>query len=208
LSGAVALGNFELLGESGIGLVGEGYLYERERRLAIGAANYFSFVHPGRTIRFTVVRSESAGSLIVRSKVTPNEESAPSTALLDYVLDVGDKPEILNTYDQLSGPVGKARKAARSLIPIQYDVLHQIRTDVEERRLRVKKLPRTRAGLSGAMDLRGPDVPVAKTLPDADVLVITSENEGLTLTSSKRGHRSVDVPYFTEGRPLEGFLED
>jgi glycosyltransferase involved in cell wall biosynthesis len=52
---------------------------------------------------------------------------------------------------------------------------------------------RTRMGLSGAMDLRGPDVPVAKTLADSDVLVITSENEGLTLTSFEASAAGIPV---------------
>ncbi|MGY1662193.1 glycosyltransferase [Geodermatophilus sp. SYSU D00705] len=42
---------------------------------------------------------------------------------------------------------------------------------------------RARLGLSGAVELRGPDRPVAQTLDEADVLVITSDNEGVTLTS-------------------------
>jgi glycosyltransferase involved in cell wall biosynthesis len=38
-------------------------------------------------------------------------------------------------------------------------------------------------GLAGVVELRGPGRPVADTLQEADVLVITSDNEGVTLTS-------------------------
>ncbi|MGY1746358.1 glycosyltransferase [Blastococcus sp. SYSU D00695] len=40
-----------------------------------------------------------------------------------------------------------------------------------------------RLGLSGAVELRGIDRPVSQTLAEADVLVISSDNEGITLTS-------------------------
>jgi glycosyltransferase involved in cell wall biosynthesis len=40
-----------------------------------------------------------------------------------------------------------------------------------------------RLGLTHAVEFRGADHPVAETLHDADVLVITSDNEGVTLTS-------------------------
>jgi glycosyltransferase involved in cell wall biosynthesis len=40
-----------------------------------------------------------------------------------------------------------------------------------------------RLGLAGAVEFRGADRPVAETLAEADVLVITSDNEGVTLTS-------------------------
>src|SRR5262249_36981383 len=40
-----------------------------------------------------------------------------------------------------------------------------------------------RLGLAGALELRGPDQPVSQTLADSDVLVISSDNEGLTLTT-------------------------
>jgi glycosyltransferase involved in cell wall biosynthesis len=40
-----------------------------------------------------------------------------------------------------------------------------------------------RLGLDGIVEFRGPDRPVADTLAEADVLVITSDNEGVTLTT-------------------------
>lgn len=40
-----------------------------------------------------------------------------------------------------------------------------------------------RLGLAGVVELRGPGTPVAQTLDEADVLVISSDNEGVTLTS-------------------------
>jgi glycosyltransferase involved in cell wall biosynthesis len=42
---------------------------------------------------------------------------------------------------------------------------------------------RTGLGLADVLELRGSDRPVADTFADSDVLVVTSENEGLTLTS-------------------------
>ena len=42
---------------------------------------------------------------------------------------------------------------------------------------------RSRLGLDGVVELRGPDQPVSRTLDEADVLVISSDNEGVTLTS-------------------------
>ncbi|MGY2067532.1 glycosyltransferase [Blastococcus sp. SYSU DS0619] len=42
---------------------------------------------------------------------------------------------------------------------------------------------RSRLGLDGVVDLRGPDRPVSTTLAEADLLVISSDNEGVTLTS-------------------------
>lgn len=42
---------------------------------------------------------------------------------------------------------------------------------------------RVRLGLDGTVEFRGADQPVARTLDEADVLVISSDNEGVTLTS-------------------------
>jgi glycosyltransferase involved in cell wall biosynthesis len=42
---------------------------------------------------------------------------------------------------------------------------------------------RIRLGLESVLELRGPDRPVSETLDAADVLVISSDNEGVTLTS-------------------------
>jgi glycosyltransferase involved in cell wall biosynthesis len=52
---------------------------------------------------------------------------------------------------------------------------------------------RSRLGLSDLLEIRGADKPVAKTLADSDVLVITSENEGLTLTSFEATAAGVPV---------------
>jgi glycosyltransferase involved in cell wall biosynthesis len=52
---------------------------------------------------------------------------------------------------------------------------------------------RSRLGLSDLLEIRGADQPVAKTLADSDVLVITSENEGLTLTSFEATAAGVPV---------------
>ncbi|RBY91761.1 glycosyl transferase [Blastococcus sp. TBT05-19] len=42
---------------------------------------------------------------------------------------------------------------------------------------------RSRLGLDPVVELRGPDQPVPRTLDEADLLVISSDNEGVTLTS-------------------------
>lgn len=42
---------------------------------------------------------------------------------------------------------------------------------------------RSRLGLDGVVELRGADQPVPRTLDEADLLVISSDNEGVTLTS-------------------------
>ncbi|MFD9895554.1 glycosyltransferase family 4 protein [Amycolatopsis sp. NPDC059027] len=166
---------FELIEDRGIGLDEAGGLDERERRLLIGAANYHALVRRGATLRLTVVRAphgghpsltddrclhigwtedrEPVGSVVVRSLVPPTGE-APG-GMLDLVIDVGGKPELQNTYSQLTGPVGRARKAFRSRIPFQYDFLRQLRTDVVERRLRERQLPR-RAPVSGAHGYQRP----------------------------------------------------
>ena len=155
---------FELLDDRGVGLLGGGALDERERRLVVGAANYHAFVRPGATLRLTVVRAphggypsltddrcrhigwdedrEPVGSVVVRSLIPRADSSAAPTGMVDFVLDVGGKPEKLNTYNQLSGPLGKARKLMRARVPFHYDLLRQVRTDMAERRLRSEQLPR------------------------------------------------------------------
>jgi glycosyltransferase involved in cell wall biosynthesis len=155
---------FELLDDRGVGLVADGALDDRERRLVVGAANYHAFVRPGATLRFTVVRApqgghpsltddrcrhigwvedrEPVGSVVVRSLVPGVDRSSVPDGALDFVLDVGGKPEMPNPYNQLSGPIGKARKLVRSRVPFQYDLLRQARTDAVERRLRAVQLPR------------------------------------------------------------------
>jgi glycosyltransferase involved in cell wall biosynthesis len=50
-----------------------------------------------------------------------------------------------------------------------------------------------RLRLGDAIELRGPDQPVSKTLADSDVLVISSDNEGLTLTSFEATAAGVPV---------------
>lgn len=155
----------------GIGSIGEGALDERERRLVLGAANYYSFVHPGRSLRFTVVRGpgnthpsltadhcrhigwlpdrNTIGTLVVRSLVAAAGDAAPSGPLIDLVTDVGGGPEPIDTWAQLSGPLGAVRRAARFVRPIQYDMLRQTRTDLEDRRAKARPLPRRQSvGLS------------------------------------------------------------
>lgn len=53
-------------------------------------------------------------------------------------------------------------------------------------------LLRTRLGLE-TLQIRGPEIPVARTLAEADVLVISSDNEGLTLTSFEATAAGVPV---------------
>ena len=52
---------------------------------------------------------------------------------------------------------------------------------------------RARYRLGDDLQVRGPDVPVARTLSEADVLVISSDNEGLTLTSFEATAAGVPV---------------
>ncbi|WP_436493148.1 glycosyltransferase [Actinokineospora sp. HUAS TT18] len=52
---------------------------------------------------------------------------------------------------------------------------------------------RARLGLSDVLEIRGPDRPVPQTLAEADVLVISSDNEGLTLTSFEASAAGVPV---------------
>jgi len=52
---------------------------------------------------------------------------------------------------------------------------------------------RVRYRLGDDLEVRGPEVPVARTLADADVLVISSDNEGLTLTSFEATAAGVPV---------------
>ncbi|EWC61758.1 Glycosyltransferase [Actinokineospora spheciospongiae] len=52
---------------------------------------------------------------------------------------------------------------------------------------------RGRLGLSEALELRGPDRDVSDTLAEADVLVISSDNEGLTLTSFEASAAGIPV---------------
>lgn len=52
---------------------------------------------------------------------------------------------------------------------------------------------RGRLGLGEALEIRGPDQQVSRTLAEADVLVISSDNEGLTLTSFEASAAGVPV---------------
>ncbi|MEV6441700.1 glycosyltransferase family 4 protein [Amycolatopsis sp. NPDC051716] len=157
---------FEVVEDRGVGLVGDGALDERERRLVIGAANYHALVRRGATLRLTVVRAlhqgypsltderclhigwtqdrESVGSVVVRSLVAPEPGTQAPGGFLDLVVDVGGKPVVQNSYQQLSGPVGRAKKLLRSRVPFQYDHLRQLRTDVIDRRMRSVQLPQRR----------------------------------------------------------------
>ncbi|MGH3752897.1 MAG: glycosyltransferase [Pseudonocardiaceae bacterium] len=53
-------------------------------------------------------------------------------------------------------------------------------------------LLRARSGLK-TLQVRGPEIPVARTLAEADVVVISSDNEGLTLTSFEATAAGVPV---------------
>jgi hypothetical protein len=50
-----------------------------------------------------------------------------------------------------------------------------------------------RYGLGDVLEVRSPEIPVARTLAEADVLVISSDNEGLTLTSFEATAAGVPV---------------
>ncbi|SDJ20956.1 Glycosyltransferase involved in cell wall bisynthesis [Actinokineospora alba] len=52
---------------------------------------------------------------------------------------------------------------------------------------------RNRLGLADVLEIRGPDQPVSRTLAESDVLVISSDNEGLTLTSFEASAAGVPV---------------
>ncbi|HEY0804285.1 MAG TPA: glycosyltransferase [Pseudonocardiaceae bacterium] len=52
---------------------------------------------------------------------------------------------------------------------------------------------RARYGLGDLLEVRSPSVPVARTMAEADVLVISSDNEGLTLTSFEATAAGVPV---------------
>lgn len=158
--------NFELQDEVGVGFTGDGLLDERERRLVVGAANYYSFVFPGRIMRFTVVRGpgntqpsltadfgrhigwypdrNTIGTLVVRSRVRTGDSNVAND-LIDVVVDVGGGPEPIDKWAQLAGPLGAVRRAARFTRPIQYDMLRQTRTDFEQRRAARRPLPRRQA---------------------------------------------------------------
>lgn len=52
---------------------------------------------------------------------------------------------------------------------------------------------RSRLGLSGVLEVRAPNHPVTDTLAESDVLVVSSDNEGLTLTSFEATAAGVPV---------------
>lgn len=162
---ALSSGVFEL--EDEVGVVGDGLLDERERRLVLGAANYHSFVHPGRLLRFTVVRGpggaepsltaehgrhigwpadrSTVGTLVVRSLVPTGGAPAPS-GVLDLVLDVGGgaghADDGMTHHDGVFGLVHRAFRSAR---PLEYDLLRQRHTDLTQRRSAAAPLPRRQA---------------------------------------------------------------
>ncbi|MGW4208311.1 glycosyltransferase [Lentzea sp. NPDC004789] len=148
---------FEVLDDSGVGLSdGEALLDDRERRLVEGAANFYALAGPGQTFRLTVLRGpagtmpaltdeerttieweddhEVVGSLVVRSLMHTIVDHPPSDGLVDIAVDIGGPPAMINAYDQLTGVLGKARKAVRFLAPVQFDALRQFRTDMVERK--------------------------------------------------------------------------
>lgn len=158
---------FELLDESGVGLGDDadaGLLDERERRLLIGAANFHSLANPGQTFRLTVLRGprgtlphltdettrlieweddrEVVGSLLVRSVATSPSGTAPASGLVDLVVDLGGEPDLADAYGKLPGWKGRARRAVRFMVPVQFDVLRQYRTDFVEKRMRATGIPR------------------------------------------------------------------
>ncbi|ACU34097.1 glycosyltransferase [Actinosynnema mirum] len=65
-----------------------------------------------------------------------------------------------------------------------------------------------RLNLSDVLELRGPDKPVTRTLADADVLVISSDNEGLTLTSFEATAAGVPVVSTEVGSQASLIAED
>lgn len=148
---------FEVLDDSGVGLSdGEALLDDRERRLVEGAANFYALAGPGQTFRLTVLRGpagtmpaltdeerttieweddrEVVGSLVVRSLVHTTSDHSPSDGLVDIAVDIGGQPQSITAYHQLTGVLGKARKAVRFLAPVQFDALRQFRTDMVERK--------------------------------------------------------------------------
>lgn len=157
---------FELLDDSGIGLTdsGAGLLDERERRLAVGAANFHALAAPGHVLRMTILRGprgtfpaltdrtvyqiewaddhEAIGSVVLRSVVQPTTGVVTPTRVIDLVIDVGGELEFGHMYDKLPGWLGKVRRTARFLAPIQFDALRQLRTDVVEQVRRDRGVPR------------------------------------------------------------------
>lgn len=156
---------FEVIDDSGVGLNGEpGLLDDRERSLVVGAANFHALAGPGQTFRLTVLRGprgtlpsltdeqclsiewkddrEVVGSVVIRSLVHTTSNHTRSDGLVDLAIDVGGEPETASAYHQLTGVLGKARRAARFLAPVQFDVLRQYRTDLVERRYRTREVPR------------------------------------------------------------------
>lgn len=161
----MSAGTFELLDDSGVGLAdSEGFLDERERRLVVGAANYHALCGPGQTFRLTVLRGptgtypsltdeecrriawredrEVVGSLVVRSLVPNTDRGQRAAGLVDLTIDIGGGPHIANTYDQLHGVVGEARRKFRAIAPVQIDMFRQVRTGRLEQRYRSHALPK------------------------------------------------------------------
>lgn len=171
---------FEVLDDTGIGLAAHsGSVSERERRLVEGAANFHALAQPGRTLRFTVLRSprgelpsltdedcrliewkqdrEVVGSVLIRSTVRTTADSAAgapiANGIRELTIDVGGEAGTASAYDELPGVAGKLRRSLRFRAPVHFDALRQLRTDVTEARYRTGVVPRYgRIGLDrGAM---------------------------------------------------------
>ncbi|RSM87458.1 glycosyl transferase [Kibdelosporangium aridum] len=155
---------FEVIDESGVGLTGDGLLDERERRLVLGAANFHALAAPGSTFRLTVLRGpegavpsltgedvrsiewqddrEVVGSVVFRSLVHTTATFSDTDGLVDLTVDVGGRGQLMSGYHKLPGVLGAARRAVRFTVPIQFDALRQVRTDVMEQRYRSRDVPR------------------------------------------------------------------
>jgi hypothetical protein len=94
-----------------------------------------------RTIEWEDDR-EVVGSVVFRSLVhTTIATSSDTDGLIDLAIDVGGR-EIESGYHKLPGVLGAARRAVRFTVPIQFDALRQLRTDVTEKRYRSRDVPR------------------------------------------------------------------
>jgi glycosyltransferase involved in cell wall biosynthesis len=158
---------FVLLDQSGVGLDADGdtgLLDARERRLVVGALNFYALAEPGRTFRLTVLRGpdgatpaltdenrrtiewaddrQVVGSVVARSLVHTADHSGAADGVIDLTIDVGGEPAMSNAYDTLPGLRGRVRKGVRFLAPVQFDALRQFRTDLVEKRYRSQSTPR------------------------------------------------------------------
>lgn len=152
---------FAVLDESG---VGSGPLTERERRLLVGAINFYALAEPGRTFRFTVLRGPAGelpaltdearrriewqddrqvvGSVVAQSRVHTATGAASPDGVVDLSIDLGGDPVMTSGYDKLTGFLGRVRRGARFRVPVQFDALRQLRTDLAEQHYRKRNVPR------------------------------------------------------------------